>query len=67
MDGQLSIGFFDVLHDLGDTRLALLFLICWLSVHPYILRIGTIICVSKQESVIKCTFTVSTQFSSEIG
>jgi len=31
MDGQLSIGFFDVVRDLHDTQLALLCLICWLS------------------------------------
>ena len=31
MEGKLSIGFFDVLHDLHDTQLVLLCLICWLS------------------------------------
>ena len=58
-----SIGGFDVPRNLRDTRLALL----RLNFSAYVLRIGTIICLSKQESVIKCTFPVSTRISFEIG
>ena len=66
MDGHLSKGF-DTLHDLRDTRLALLCLICKLSDVSVNHLCSSYIVLSKQVSAIKCLFLVSTKFLFEIG